>query len=149
MNANTISPSLRGAKRRSNLRLRLLRRCLDYGLAMTAVLLCISNFAFAELEQPSEQTPTDLSKQTLPGESYKLQRLGDGVANILYGPLELFHQFGEEIKLSDPVRGFVPGIIRGFAWFGMREAAGISEIATFYVPAEPPLEPFDTSWLRA
>lgn len=111
--------------------------------------LILSTSVFAEIEKPSEQTPTDLSKQTTPGESYKLHRLGDGFANILYGPLEIVNQFRQEIKLSDPVRGFVPGIIRGFAWFGMREAAGISEIATFYVPAEPPLEPFDTSWLRA
>lgn len=118
-------------------------------LSTLILILIMSTSIFAELEQPSEQTPTNLSKQTLPGESYKLQRLGDGFANILYGPLELFHQFGEEIKLSDPIRGFVPGIIRGFAWFGMREAAGISEIATFYIPAEPPLEPFDPSWLRA
>ena len=111
MKTNHVPLSSRGAK---------FRVFLDCRLAMSAVLFCIllSTSAFADLEEPGEPTP-DLT-QPARASSLPIERLGDGFANIVYGPLELVYQMKQEISNTDLVRGFVPGLIRGLAWFGIR-----------------------------
>jgi putative exosortase-associated protein (TIGR04073 family) len=107
------------------------------------IVLSLSSPAF------SEEKSVDLSQPSQSFNSSPVERIGDGFANIVYGPFELIYQLKEEVKRTDPVRGFVPGLFRGISWFATREVVGIFEMVTFFLPLDPHLEPFDTSWLRA
>ena len=129
---------------KSNFLSRLLQRVL------VLILICsTSSYATASEQQPIKQTAMGLSEQTQDVDSIRLERLGSGFANIIFGPLELFYQVKKEIERTNLVRGILPGFVRGISWFGVREGTGLYEISTFYLPLKPRLEPFDTSWLHA
>ena len=81
--------------------------------------------------------------------SDRLKRLSDGFTNVIFGPVELVYQMKEEVKKTDPVRGFLSGLIKGISWFGLREGVGIFEMVTFYSGAKPQLKPFNTDWVYA
>ena len=119
------------------------------GLRLIAVMLCFL-FLFAGCMRFSKQKPgeqPDLSKPMDSFYSAPLDRLSSGFANILTGPCELVYQFKEEIKRTDPIRGTLPGVIKGVTWFAVREVVGVFEIATFFIPWKPHLHPFDTEWI--
>ena len=119
-----------------------------YVCLFAALMLIFSVSAYAVEKERIDQTPADVTKPTESWYSAPLDRLGSGVGNIVYGPLELIYQTKEEIKRTDPVRGMVPGIIRGVTWFGKREVIGVFEVVTFFLPIQPHLEPFNTNWLH-
>lgn len=110
-------------------------------------ILFVSTPVWSAPEKNVEETQPDLSGPIQSFDSDPVERLGSGFANVVYGPLELIYQFKEEIKRTDPVRGAVPGVIRGVSWFATREAVGMFELVTFFRPLKPHLEPFDTDWL--
>ncbi len=113
------------------------------------LLLFVSTSAFCALEKEKmEQTPVNLSQPKQSFYSAPIERLGDGFSNIIYGPLELVYQMKEEIKRTDPVRGVIPGLLRGVTWFGTREVVGVFEMVTFFLPLKPHLEPFNTDWIH-
>ena len=113
------------------------------------LVLFVSAPAFSALEKEKiEQKPIDLSHPKQSFYSAPAERLGDGFANVVYGPFELVYQMKEEIKRTDPIRGIIPGLLRGVTWFGTREVVGIFEIVTFFIPLKPHLKPFDTDWLH-
>lgn len=118
-----------------------------FALVLTAALFVSLPICFA-LEEKSIETQPDLSQPRQSLYSAPVERIGSGVANIVYGPLELVYQFKEEIKRTDPIRGAVPGVIRGVSWFAAREVVGIFELVTFFLPLDPHLEPFNTDWLH-
>ncbi|OGW86625.1 MAG: hypothetical protein A3C35_07485 [Omnitrophica bacterium RIFCSPHIGHO2_02_FULL_46_11] len=97
-------------------------------------------------EQNSAETP-DLSEPHQSSSVSMLTRLNSGFINIATGPLELVNQPRQEIKRTNFLFGVVPGVVKGVAWFGIREGVGISEIATFPSHQKPLLEPIDTDWL--
>lgn len=118
-------------------------------ILILGLLLSFPISGFSELaEQPIDRSTPDLSEPRQSFVSARLERLGSGVANVVYGPLELPYQIKEEIKRTDPIQGSLPGLLRGLGWFGAREGVGLFEIVTFLVPLKPHLKPFDTGWLQ-
>ena len=100
----------------------------------------------------SKQKPGEKPDLSQPRQSFysaPLERFNSGVMNIVTGPLELVYQPKEEIKRTDPLRGLIPGVVRGVTWFAVREVIGIFEIVTFPIPWKSHLKPFDTDWLHA
>lgn len=82
--------------------------------------------------------------------SRSLDQLGRGVSNMVYAPAELLYRLKNEVTYQDPIKGVLPGIIKGASWAVAREFIGIIEVGTFYAPsAKPNLPPFDTDWLFA
>lgn len=82
-------------------------------------------------------------------EKMMIRRAQTGFVNMAYGLAEPANQLRLEINETDFVRGFVPGLTKGIGWFAAREAVGFFQMATFYLPKEPKLEPFNTDWLHA
>ena len=80
-----------------------------------------------------------------------LARLTSGFVNLLTAPLELIDKPREELKKTNPVYGFVPGVFKGVGWFGARASVGVWEVLTFYLrhDKQPHLEPMDLDWLTA
>ncbi len=128
------------------MKLNFLNRSFGFVLVFILVVSTAScaNFKTHRVAESSD----DLQNPTQSWYSHPLERLGDGFANIVYGPLELIYQFKEEIKRTDPVRGLLPGVLKGVTWFGVREVVGVFEMVTFFLPLEPHLDPFDTTWLH-
>ena len=94
------------------------------------------------------ETP-DLSQPRQSLYSAPVTRLNSGFMNVLSGLLEPVNQMREEVKRTNPIRGFIPGAMNGVAWLMVREAVGIFEILTFYLPLEPHLDPINIEWLTA
>jgi len=115
---------------------------------LIAILSVSTPVCFASGKQNTKEIQTDLSQPSQSFYSAPVERLGSGFSNIVYGPLELIYQFKEEIKRTDPIRGTVPGVIRGVSWFAAREVVGVFELVTFFLPLKPHLEPFNTDWLH-
>lgn len=100
----------------------------------------------------SEQKPDEKPDLSQPAQSFyspPLERFNSGFVNVLSGPIEPINRLREEVKRTDPVRGFVPGVLQGLRWFAVREAVGIYEMVTFTSPKKPHLEPIDVDWLTA
>ncbi len=110
--------------------------------ALLAVIPAIPLFSGEEM--PATGNPADNSEA-----SQYLEKLSRGFSNAFYGPLEIVYQLKEEVNRSDPLRGVVPGLVKGVFWFCMRETVGVYEMLTFYVPQEPSLKSFDVDWLHA
>ena len=98
-------------------------------------------------QRPGEQP--DLSQPRQSFYSAPFDRANSGFVNIVTGPFELIYQLKEETKRTNYLVGFVPGMVRGVTWFALREVVGVFEIATFWLPLKPHLEPFDFTWLAA
>ncbi len=118
---------------------------------LVALALCFLFFA-SGCARFSKQKPGEKPDLSQPRQSFyslPLERFNSGVMNIVTGPFELLYQPKEEIKRTDPLRGLIPGVVRGVTWLGVREAVGVFEIGTFLLPFKPHLKPFDTDWLHA
>ena len=96
--------------------------------------------AMVKAEEP-EPTNTYLSKA--------LDQLGCGVSDIVYAPFEVPYRWKDEITMTDPIQGVLPGLIKGVSWAVAREAIGIYEVVTFFAPSGPYIERFNTDWLHA
>ncbi len=93
-----------------------------------------------------EATPAKVQEKSVNANSM-LDRLGSGFSHIVYGLFEIPYQLKEEMKVTDPVRGFVPGVIKGVGWTVAREAVGIFEVVTFYRPHKELLKEANSDWL--
>lgn len=116
-----------------------------------AVALCFLFFT-SSCTRFSKQKPGEKPDLSQPRQSFysaPLERLNSGFMNIVTGPLELIYQPKEEMKRTDPLRGLIPGVVKGVTWLVVREVVGIFEIGTFILPFKPHLQPFDTDWLHA
>jgi putative exosortase-associated protein (TIGR04073 family) len=80
-----------------------------------------------------------------------LARLTSGFVNLATAPLELIDKPREEFKKTNPVYGFVPGVVKGVGWAGARASVGVWEVLTFYMRHDQQvhLEPMDLDWLTA
>lgn len=118
----------------------------------TAIALCCL-FLVTGFVRFSEQTPGEKPDLSQPRQSSchsePMERLNSGFINILSGPIEPFNHLREEIKQTNPVRGFLPGVIQGTTWLVVREAVGVFEMLTFFAPWKPHLEPINVDWLSA
>lgn len=100
----------------------------------------------------SKQKPDERADLSQPRQSFysaPFDRANSGFVNIVTGPFELIYQLKEETKRTNYVVGLVPGLVRGVTWFALREVVGAFELATFWLPLKPHLEPFDFTWLSA
>lgn|SRR3989338_4158156 len=115
-------------------------------LSLLVVAFCFVNTVFAFAAE------TD-SSEIKPNQGYfggLIERLSHGFSNIIYGPLEIPYRLKEDIKRYDPLRGILPGMLRGVGWTAIREVAGVFQVVTFYAPGlGPNLKDFDTDWLYA
>ena len=106
--------------------------------------------AGVNLSAPSGNTAPQTVTQTQPTIDYPsavLERAGSGLANVAYGPLEVIYNVKEEIKRTDPLRGLIPGLGKGTGWLVTREAVGVFELVTCFLPYKPVLKKFDTDWI--
>ncbi len=104
----------------------------------------------ANIPASSREEAAQAIQQTQPTIDYPsamLERASSGLTNIAYGPVEVIYQLKEEIKRTDPLRGLIPGLGRGVGWLVVREAVGVFELVTFYLPYKPVLKKFDTDWI--
>lgn len=97
-------------------------------------------------QEPAPQT-VQPTQPTVDYPSAMMERASSGLTNIAYGPVEVIYQLKEEIKRTDPLRGLIPGLGRGVGWMVTREAVGVFELLTFYLPYKPVLKKFDTDWI--
>lgn len=67
-------------------------------------------------------------------------QLGRGVANILTSPLEIPCTIGDDMT-ARPETGFFTGLSKGTLFMLRRILVGVSELATFMMPAEPTIPP--------
>jgi len=109
--------------------------------------LVLEPLVFAQ-EKEAETTQETKATQESAG-NRMLKRASHGISNMVYGPLEIPYQMKAEIKRSDPVRGFFPGLVKGVGWSIARNAVGLFEVLTFFREDEPALPEFDTEWLYA
>ncbi len=122
------------------------KRKFNFIAAALCFLFFASGCARFSKQKPGEKP--DLSQPRQSFYSAPLERLNSGFMNIVTGPLELVYQPKEEIKRTDPLRGLIPGVVRGITWFAVREVVGVFEVVTFPIPWKPHLKPFDTDWLH-
>ena len=118
------------------------------GFRFAAALCCL--FFVTGCTRFSKQKPGEAPDLSQPRQSFysaPIERLNSGFINILSGPIEPFNNLREEIKRTNPVYGFVPGLIRGVTWLVVREAVGVFEIVTFPIPWKPHLQPINVDWL--
>ena len=116
---------------------------------LIAAVLCFL-FLFTGCMRFSKQKPGEKPDLSQPRQSFysgPLDRLNSGFMNILSGPVELLNQPREEIKRTNPIRGLLPGMLKGVTWLTVREAVGVFEVGTFFIPLKPHLEPINTDWL--
>lgn len=96
------------------------------------------------------QIPSADVQPTFTYRSAVLNQLGRGTSNILYAGFEIPYRIKNEIRDVDPIRGLVPGAIKGVSWCVARAAIGAFELLTFYAPRQKPyIEDFDTDWIYA
>ena len=115
------------------------------------LILCCT-VSLASCVRFSKQKPGETPDISAPRQSFysaPLERLNSGAINIATGPLEIIYQTKEEIKRTDPIYGFIPGIVKGVTWGLIREVVGVFEVLTFFAPWKPHLKLFDTEWIQA
>jgi putative exosortase-associated protein (TIGR04073 family) len=130
--------------------------CLS-GLVVMSACLLPSQLGSAEegagnlsLPAPQENTAVTQPKTEASSTSESMtRRAQSGFSNIVYGPLEPIYQLREEVKKTDPVRGFIPGLFKGVGWCLAREFVGVYELLTFHQPHKQTLKEFDTEWIYA
>ncbi|MBI1978239.1 MAG: exosortase system-associated protein, TIGR04073 family [Candidatus Omnitrophica bacterium] len=128
---------------------------------LVAVMLCSSILVMGcahSSKTTSKETALETSAEKVaetpdlstPHQSYysaALSRLNSGFINIVTGPIELVSHVRTEVQNSDPLQGFIPGVVKGITWFGIREVVGAFEVVTFLIPWKPHLKPVDLEWV--
>ena len=76
-----------------------------------------------------------------------IEKLGRGVANVVFGPMELFMKPYDTAKENGEIAGLTYGLFRGIAYTIAREVVGVVDIVTFLFPLPGcPDEEQDTGW---
>lgn len=91
-----------------------------FGAVLLASIL-FTSFARADDDAPSGQNP--------------VRKLGRGVANVLFGFIEVPNQYTKAVAEHGGSAGLTYGIPKGFVRWFQRECVGVYEIVTFPVPA--------------
>jgi putative exosortase-associated protein (TIGR04073 family) len=95
--------------------MKLLKKCLVLLFILSS--LCLSPKCFAESN-----------------ESGPLEKLGRGVANVAFGPLEIIQQPLDVAQEKGNIPALTYGIFRGVAMVVAREVVGVVDIVTFLMP---------------
>jgi len=123
------------------------KRELGFAVLIIGLLFFATGCVRLTKQKPGEEA--DLSGPRQSVVSYPLERLNRGFGNMVFGPLEIVNRLREEVNRTDPVNGFLPGLVKGVLWFGLREVVGAFEVVTFVLPLKPILPEFNTDWLHA
>ncbi len=68
------------------------------------------------------------------------RQIGRGLWNVVSSLAEIPCTINSEMEVKGG-SGFLPGLGKGFAFFGRRLLVGVVEVGTFIMPAEPTLAP--------
>ncbi len=80
-------------------------------------------------------------------QSGPLEKLGRGIANIAFGPLEVVIQPLEVAQAKGNIAGLTYGLFRGVAMVVARLGVGVTDILTFYMPLPGCTDdPDDVGW---
>jgi len=80
-------------------------------------------------------------------QSGPLEKLGRGVANIAFGPLEIIIQPLEVAEAKGNIAALTYGVFRGVAMVVARLGVGVTDILTFYMPLPGCTDdPEDVGW---
>ena len=80
-------------------------------------------------------------------QSGPLEKLGRGIANIAFGPLEAVIQPLEVAEAKGNIAGLTYGLFRGVAMVVARLGVGATDILTFYMPLPGCTDdPHDIGW---
>jgi putative exosortase-associated protein (TIGR04073 family) len=77
------------------------------------------------------------------------EQVGRGASNVFYSILELPVRIGKEMERTNPIGGFITGILKGAGWCGLRATVGVLELGTFLFPTKSPIPDFEAGWLTA
>ena len=79
--------------------------------------------------------------------SNPVEKLGRGVANILFSPMELFMKPVDTAREQGNVAGITYGVFRGVVYTVARIGVGVADICTFYMPLPGCTDtPYDVGW---
>ena len=80
-------------------------------------------------------------------ESGPLEKLGRGVANVAFGPLEILIRPYDVTQEKGAIAGITYGVLKGVCYVVAREVVGVIDIATFYMPLPDCTDdPNDVGW---
>lgn len=78
---------------------------------------------------------------------YPLEKLGRGVANVAFGPLELLIQPWDVNNDQGAIASLTYGVFKGIVWTVAREVVGVIDIVTFPFPLpECPMDELESGW---
>lgn len=100
------------------------------GIVMLMVMLGFGTTGPLAAEEPSLSYPEGATK-----------KLGRGLANVITAPLELLREPYLLSQLEGGVAAVTVGLMRGIASAIIREAAGVFEVATFFLPIPKNFQP--------
>ena len=105
---------------------------------LTAAMFC-SNAATAA---PASDNPA-----ARPVVDQMIEKLGRGVANVAFGPLELLIRPYDISNNEGNIAALTYGVFKGIAYTVARELVGVTDIVTFYMPLpDCTWDPLDSGW---
>tara|TARA_B100000609_G_C17055202_1_gene351134 strand:- start:67 stop:471 length:405 start_codon:yes stop_codon:yes gene_type:complete len=76
-----------------------------------------------------------------------MEKLGRGIANCVFGPLEILIQPYDVMHEQGNVAALTYGVIKGVVWVVARECVGVVDIVTFPVPLPGCTDdPYESGW---
>ncbi len=63
-----------------------------------------------------------------------VEKLGRGIANVAFGPLEIFMKWNDVTQDAGGIAGLTYGTLKGVSYTVAREVVGVVDIATFLIP---------------
>jgi len=88
--------------------------------SMLALVLVATAFHASAMEEKTESGP--------------VEKLGRGIANVAFGPLELLIRPYDTTNADGEIAGLTLGVIKGVCYTVCREAVGVTDIVTFPFP---------------
>ena len=80
-------------------------------------------------------------------QSGPLEKLGRGVANVAFGPLEILIRPYDVNQQMGAIPSLTYGVFKGIACVVARECVGVTDIVTFYMPLPGATDdPEDSGW---
>ena len=80
-------------------------------------------------------------------ESNMIMKLGRGIANVAFGPLELLIRPYDVSKNQGNIAAVTYGVLSGVCWTVAREVVGVVDIVTFPIPLPGCTDnPLDEGW---
>ncbi len=106
-----------------------------------------------EAKQAGAQEPKPTHTKVSSGRSNyfvsSADKLGRGISNVGYSPLEIPYRIAKDIEEVNPLAAFGSGLLKGAGWGVLRLGAGVFDVATFFIPTKPIIRDFNAGWWSA